>query len=143
MKRLWASIAALAGCSIIAVLAIVACVDLDRGDKIASVVGAITAVAALCISVWQLLRKPKAALPKVVASGEGAIAAGGNVTGNAIGNHSSVTGIAVPSGASPPTPPANVHAHGDRSVASANSIENNAIGEYSRRGDGDPAPVMK
>lgn len=84
--RVTAVVAGLAavGLTLLAVLA-----DLSVAGRAASVTGA---VVGLAVSIVTLLRGGGSASGPDVRAGRGGIAAGGNITGSAIGNSSRVTG---------------------------------------------------
>jgi hypothetical protein len=123
-------------------LSVVAVLDPDVGDRTASVVGAVVAVAGLALSLITLLVTPAGGgqgtgAVTVRARGRGAVAAGRSVRGNAIGDRARVTGLptaADPSAAvSRPPGGQDVTARGEGSVSAGEDIVDNAIGEDSER----------
>ncbi|MFE2534709.1 hypothetical protein [Streptomyces sp. NPDC059371] len=122
-------------------LVAVAVLDLDEGDRTASVVGAVVAVIGLALSVIILLMTPAGGTQSanvVRAQGRGALAAGRSVQGNAIGKGAKVTIAptpppAPPAGAAPPAGRRDVTARGEGAVSAGEDIVDNAIGEDSER----------
>ncbi|MFF1920976.1 hypothetical protein ACFVW8_10445 [Streptomyces sp. NPDC058221] len=110
-------------------------VNPDMADRTASVIGAIVGLAAVVLAVIALVRSPGTSGDgRRVRSGRGGIAAGGNITGSAIGDRSSVVG---PPTARAPAPPAggrdaDVRAGRD-GIAAAGDIADNALGDDSER----------
>ncbi|MDV9202715.1 hypothetical protein [Streptomyces sp. Wh19] len=68
------------GLALVAVLA-----DLDTAGQAASVVGSVVGLAALLVSVVTLFRGGGSGSGRRVRAGRGAVAAGGNITGSALG----------------------------------------------------------
>lgn len=136
----WASAglcaAVLAGLAIVAVV-----VDLDTADRAASVVGAALGVVGLLVSVYALFRPSPSPSPsgtgttrRVRSRGRRAMAAGGNINGNAFGTRATVRPSA-PTAA--PTPPADdvegdVQAFGRDALGAAGGISRNAFVDNSR-----------
>ncbi|MFJ6902575.1 hypothetical protein [Streptomyces hokutonensis] len=123
---------AAAGLTLVAVLA-----DLDTAGQAASVAGAVVGLAALLVSVIALLRSSgsggSSGGGRKVRTGRGGVAAGGNITGSAIGKNSKVTGPRT----RPGTPSAardgdDVRA-GRNGVATGGDITDSALGEGSER----------
>ncbi|GHH81365.1 hypothetical protein GCM10018793_38540 [Streptomyces sulfonofaciens] len=143
-RRVWV-VGGLCGSAAVGLLAVSVLVDLDTGDRVASVVGAVVGLAGLAVSVWTAVRdgQPGPGAPSgggtrrtVRARGRGAVAAGGDVSGNAVGDRSRVTRTAAP--ASPPgggrTPPpgrSEVAARGPGAVAAGGEASGNAVGSGS------------
>ncbi|MFC5664963.1 hypothetical protein ACFP3U_18485 [Kitasatospora misakiensis] len=101
--------------------------DAAGAERASAVVGAVVGLAGLVISVFALRRDGGAA---VRAGGRGAVAAGGSVTGNAIGADSRVAGVArAPRGV--PGPGRAVSAQGEGAVAAGGDVTGNAVGEGS------------
>ncbi|MEU7584339.1 hypothetical protein AB0B50_42930 [Streptomyces sp. NPDC041068] len=114
------------GLTLVAVL-----VDLDTADRAASVVGAVTGLVALGFSAYALAKPGGGHEVHVVrARGRGAVAARGDVSGNAFGERSRAVG-----GPQPPSgrrsPGGTVSARGDGAVASDGSVRGNAFGDGS------------
>lgn len=129
---MWAG--AVLGISVAVALVLVAVlVDLDTGDRVASVAGSVTGLAGFTVALVALLREPAAAVgPGVVASGERAIGIGGGVRGVlSTGDGAALSAPAVgpatpaPSGGSPtPTPtPDPVSAAGDRAIGIGGALD--------------------
>lgn len=123
-KRLLRSGIAVAGSGVGALLA-VAVSDLGKADQIASVTGAVLALAGLGLSLWAQFGRSGG----VEAAGSRAVAAGGNigvaVTGD--GARAPVAPPAMPAGG--PTAPGPVTASGDRSVAAGGDIGSVSTGD--------------
>jgi hypothetical protein len=79
--------------------------DLDTGDKVASMVGAVLAGAGLMVATLSLVRDNTQPAGLKVRAGQGGVAAGGSITGSALGANSRVS-------AQPPTGPATTGAAG-------------------------------
>lgn len=132
MARTWTGVTAVvAGAATLGLVLVAVLADLDTAGQAASVVGAVVALAALVVSVLALGGTP--APGRRVRAGRGAVAAGGDITGSALGAHSKVTG--------PRTPPAparhtqaDVHATRD-GIATGGDITDSALGEGSERRD--------
>ncbi|WP_141753922.1 hypothetical protein [Streptomyces luteocolor] len=123
------------GLTLVAVL-----VDLDTADRAASLVGAVAGLAGLGFSAHALTRADGGgggAAQVVRARGCGAVAARGDVTGNAFGDHGrAVGGQPSPSGGPGPaggSGPAGgtVSARGEGAVASGGDVRGNAFGDGS------------
>ncbi|MEV6248251.1 hypothetical protein AB0M38_18930 [Streptomyces sp. NPDC051742] len=120
----------IAGAGVVALLA-VAVVDLGKADQIASVTGAVLAVAGLGLSLWAQFGRGGRATP-VEASGTRSVAAGGGI--GAV-----VTGDGVQAPPAMPVPPAMptggpaatgpVTASGERSVAAGGDIGSASTGD--------------
>ncbi|WP_241776092.1 hypothetical protein [Streptomyces exfoliatus] len=116
-----------AGTGVGALLA-VAVSDLGKADQIASVTGAVLALAGLGLSLWAQFGSRGQAAP-VVASGTRSVAAGGSIG-------VAVTGDGVRAPAAPPAMPSAgptaagpVTASGDRSVAAGGDIGSVSTGD--------------
>lgn len=132
MKPLYAvSVAVLSGL-VVAALLVITFLDLDRGNKVATVVAGIVAVITLALSTMQVLRDSKKR-GRTIAATNGSVAAGGNVRGNAFGDKSVVTMTADSSVPSSPVAEVDVLSEGGSSIAAAGSVEDNAFGRDSRR----------
>ncbi|MEU6826226.1 hypothetical protein ABZ921_36910 [Streptomyces atriruber] len=140
-----AGAAAAVGLTLVALL-----VDLDTADRVASLVGAVAGLAGLGFSAYALVQPDGSgsgggngsgngggSARVVRARGRGAVAAGGDVTGNAFGASSrTVNGRPGPQ---PPTPrpstPGSVGGHvsarGDGAVAAEGDVRGNAFGDGS------------
>ncbi|MFB8239114.1 hypothetical protein ACFC58_21455 [Kitasatospora purpeofusca] len=128
--------AGVAGLVLVAVL-----VDLDTADRVASVVGAVVALVGLVLALWQLQGSSPGSRTKVRGGRAGSVTAGGDMTGNAIGEGSRVTGAPVVPAAGPqpgvpqPGAPAGgteVVGGGKGSVTAGGNMTGNAIGARSR-----------
>ncbi|MCY0933059.1 hypothetical protein [Streptomyces sp. H34-S4] len=115
---------------------IVAVVDLDTGDRTASIIGAVLAAVGLVVSVLALARQSRgdSSSGRRVQAERG-VAAGGNVANNAIGRNSRVDGSASPA-ASPGATTGDSGAvdvqAGPGGVAAGGDIAGNAIGDDSQ-----------
>ncbi|MEU9085448.1 hypothetical protein [Streptomyces sp. NPDC048357] len=141
-KAMWA-VAALCGVTAIG-LVVFAAFNLDSADKTASVVAAAAAVADLALATYVVLQAlGDTGAGGVRARGKGAIAAGGSISGNAIGARSKVEAPAAPTApaapaappatpaASPAAAPPQAEAYGDGAVAAAGDVSGNALGDDS------------
>ncbi|WP_405003316.1 hypothetical protein OHV13_02035 [Kitasatospora purpeofusca] len=142
--RVWAlrCVVALCAAGVIGLVLVAVLVDLDTADRWASVVGAVVAMVGLVLALWQLQRPAPG--PRTVVRGgrEGAVTAGGNMIGNAIGARSRVTGTpAVPAPVPAPGPQPGAPAGGQEvvgggkgSVTAGGDMVGNAIGDESEVG---------
>ncbi|MFD6937319.1 hypothetical protein ACFWAP_14375 [Streptomyces goshikiensis] len=137
-KAMWA-VATLCGVTGMG-LVVFASFNLDSADKTASVVAAVAALADLGLGTYAVLQALGEAGGGVRARGTRAIAAGGSISGNAIGARSKVDASAVlpappatpaASSASPAAAPPPVEASGDGTVAAAGDVSGNALGDDS------------
>ncbi|GHE92649.1 hypothetical protein GCM10017776_06310 [Streptomyces griseoluteus] len=130
MTRTWVwATAVVAGAGAVGLALVALLADLDTAGQAASVVGAVVALAALVVSVLALGGTP--APRRRVRAGRGAVAAGGNITGSALGDNSKVTGPRTPSTAARRTHD-DVHAARD-GIATGGDITDSALGEGSER----------
>ncbi|WP_135785854.1 hypothetical protein [Streptomyces bauhiniae] len=129
MARIWTWVTAVvAGAATLGLVLVAVLADLDTAGQAASVVGAVVALAALVVSVLAL---GGTAPGRRVRAGRGAVAAGGNITGSALGTNSKVTGPHTP-----PTPARRPHddVHASRdAIATGGDITDSALGEGSER----------
>lgn len=120
------------GLTLLAVLA-----DLDTAGKAASVAGAVVGLAALLVSVIALLRSGSSGGSsgggRKVRTGRGGVAAGGNITGSALGKNSKVTGPRTRPGAPPAARDGDDVRAGRDGVATGGDITDSALGEGSER----------
>ena len=119
----------------IGLIALVVIKDLNTASLAASVVGAIAGIAGAVFAAVPLFREPVpggGAGIRRVRAGRGAIAAGGDITGKAIGANSKVTGQPA-SGRTPAKPGQDSRdiKAGRDSIAAGGDITGNAIGEGS------------
>ncbi|MEV5979801.1 hypothetical protein [Streptomyces sp. NPDC052114] len=118
------------GLTLVAVL-----VDLDTADRAASLVGAVAGLAGLGFSAHALTRPGGGggggAHVVVRARGRGAVAARGDVTGNAFGDSSRAVGGQPPSSGGAGSPGGTVSARGEGAVASGGDVRGNAFGDGS------------
>ncbi|MGI5048376.1 hypothetical protein ACM9HD_33780 [Streptomyces sp. JAC25] len=131
----WA-VAAVAGV-VSAGLIVALVVNPDMADRTASVTGAIVGLAAFVLAVITLVRSSGTGSGtgggRRVRAGQGGIAAGGNITGNAIGDRSKVVG--------PPTQAGTAAASGQDTdvraardgLAAGGDVPDNALGDDSER----------
>lgn len=144
-RRLGLAWCGLAVCVLVIVGVVVAALrDLKTGDQIASVVAAVVALIGLGVSIWTLTRSAPAVSDKgsmttakrrVTVRGRGAVGAGGDIRGNAIGPRAAAD-ISRSTKNYPPAGPAvhgKVRATGAGSVSAGGDITDNAIGEDSTR----------
>lgn len=125
------SVAVLCGVVSVGLVVLVAVRDLDTGDRTASIVGAVAGLAGLAVSVYFGLRQQAGAKTVVRATGPGATAVRGRVTGNAFGARSKVTSS--PGGAIGTTAPGDgeVSARGSGAFAADGEVSANAFGDDS------------
>ncbi|MFJ7199759.1 MULTISPECIES: hypothetical protein [unclassified Streptomyces] len=116
------------GLVLVAVLA-----DLDTAGQAASVVGSVVALVALLVSVVALLRGGGSASGRRVRGGRGAVVAGGDITGSALGKESKVTGPRTPSRRGSSRRDGNDVRAGRDGVAAGGDITDSALGEGSER----------
>lgn len=141
LARRWAwLVAGVCGIAAVGLVAVTVLVDLDTGDRLASVTGSVVALVVAAVSVVVGVRQGGGAADAgtdagggVRAHGRGAVAAGGNVSGNAVGARSRVARRAsapptsTPVAASQPQ----VTASGRGAVAAGGDVAGNAIGNGS------------
>lgn len=138
-------LAAGSGVTITALL-LVTLLNLDRGIKIATILGTAVAVVTLAVAIAQLI-KSSAKSASVRASGDGSISAAGDITGNALGQGSEVLGKPSPSGTTKSKhAPADISSQGRGTIASGGSIDGNALGKHStvshkNQGSSPDAPI--
>ncbi|WP_406097042.1 hypothetical protein [Kitasatospora purpeofusca] len=101
--------------------------DAAGAERASAVVGAVVGLAGLVASVFALRQGGGAT---VRAGGRGAVAAGGNVIGNAIGADSRVTEVDLAERGAP-GPGRAVSARGEGAVAAGGDVTGNALGEGS------------
>ncbi|MDY0815320.1 hypothetical protein [Kitasatospora purpeofusca] len=138
--RIWAlrCVVGLCAAGAIGLVLVAVLVDLDTADRVASVGGAVVALAGFVLALWQLQRPAPG--PRTVVRGgrAGAVTAGGDMVGNAIGARSRVTGAPpVPAPAPQPGAPAGgqeVVGGGKGSVTAGGNMVGNAIGDESEVG---------
>ncbi|MFF7777537.1 hypothetical protein ACFZCG_24375 [Streptomyces tanashiensis] len=123
----------------VGLLVVLVVADLDTGDKVASLVGAILAGAGLVVAVLSLVRDNAPPVGREVRAGQGGVAAGGDITGSALGASSRVS-------TQPPGGPAPVDAAGavgppagsgsviadPGGIAAGGDISGSALGEGSQ-----------
>jgi hypothetical protein len=132
-RTVWA-VAGVCGLTAVGLVVVAVLVDLDTGDRVASIVGAIVGLMGCALSVYFGMRQAGGGDITVRARGRGAVAAGEDVAGNAVGKNSKVTRTATPPAPAhmPPTPLRHqVTAHGSGTVAAGGNTTGNAIGEAS------------
>ncbi|MEU6878462.1 hypothetical protein [Streptomyces sp. NPDC046712] len=118
-----------AACAVALVLVAVL-VDLDTGDRVASVAGAVAGLVGLAWSVVAL--RPSGDAAGVRSRGRGAVAVGGDVTGSAPGRNSKVYGRSTPPARDGGTAAAGpVSAEGDGAFAAGGDVTGSALGEGS------------
>lgn len=125
--------------AVVVAFGIASVLDLDVADHAASVAVAITAVLGVAASSIDLLRTRHGGADgrdatEVCARGKGALAAGGDVRGNAIGAGSSVTSPTSVGRLERERPAGRATADGDGSIAATGDIVDNAIGSRSSHG---------
>jgi hypothetical protein len=142
-RRACAWILALVSFAVVTTLIVEAVSDLQVADRTASVAGGCAGVIGLALSAFGLLKATtpasrKATSVDVRAEGAVAVAAGGSVNGNAIGDRSTVTGgrsVGAPVRRSAPGSSTRAVAEGDKAVAAGGDVSGNAIGHDSTRRD--------
>ncbi|MFE9436568.1 hypothetical protein [Streptomyces sp. NPDC006640] len=114
------------------VLAVVA--DPGTTERTVGVAGAVIAMASLLVAVIALFRGAGGpAAGRRVRGGRGSVAAGGNITGSAIGRNSKVTGPRTTPGATTVRPDADDVRAGRDGIAAGGDITDSALGEGSER----------
>ncbi|MFD8291110.1 hypothetical protein ACFV2B_23205 [Streptomyces lavendulae] len=122
----------------VGLLVVLVVADLDTGDKVASIVGAVLAGAGLVVAVLSLLRDSAPPVGQEVRAGQGGVAVGGNITGSALGTNSHVSAqppvAGAPGGAGPVAP---VQGNGSvvadpGGIAAGGDISGSALGEGSQ-----------
>lgn len=90
---LWAvrGVVVAAALTVVGLLMVLFLADLDAGDKVASIVGAVLAGAGLVVAMLSLVRDNTPPVGHEVRAGQGSVAAGGNITGSALGARSRVS----------------------------------------------------
>jgi hypothetical protein len=128
---LWV-VTGLCGLTALGLAAVTVLVDLDTGDKVASIVGAVAGLIGCMISIYFGTRQAQQN-GAIQARGRGAVAAGRNITGNAIGKNSKVTSASQNAASIPrlAAPSPQVSAHGRGAVSGGHDVTGNAIGEGS------------
>ncbi|MFF3959440.1 hypothetical protein ACFYY1_40630 [Streptomyces sp. NPDC001890] len=116
------------GLVLVAVLA-----DLDTAGQAASVVGSVVTLVALLVSVVALFRGGGSAGGRRVRGGRGAVVAGGDITGSALGKDSKVTGPRTPSRRGSSRRDGDDVRAGRDGVAAGGDITDSALGEGSER----------
>ncbi|MFF4253164.1 hypothetical protein ACFY1L_18350 [Streptomyces sp. NPDC001663] len=130
----WAA-AGMCAAVLVGLVVVAVAVNLDTADRTASVVGAALGAVGLFVSVFTLFRPSLGAgrTRRVQSHGRGAMAAGGNIEGNAFGPRSEVR--PTPSGTPPASPAAtgdmDVQAHGPGALSAGGDISRNAFGDDS------------
>ncbi|MCX5610068.1 hypothetical protein OHB39_21155 [Streptomyces sp. NBC_00047] len=129
-------VAVLAGVLAVGLIGVAALVDLETGDRTASIVGAVVSLAGLVVAVIALAQTSSGSGSgggRRVRAGRGGVAAGGDLTGNAIGRGSTVVGpqSATRAGGLRGRA-ADVYAGRD-GVAAAGDVRDNALGDDSER----------
>ncbi|MGW7449878.1 hypothetical protein [Streptomyces sp. NPDC054787] len=150
-RRVWVA-GGVCGLVAVGLVMVAVFVDLDTGDRTASIAGAVIGLAGCLLSVYFGTRGSASGSGAVRARGRGAVAAGGSVSGNAVGKNAKVTRTANPSAPAPAAPapaapapaapapaapaPAvsqpEVTARGAGAVAAGTDVTHNAIGEGSQ-----------
>jgi hypothetical protein len=138
VRRLAAWVVGVISLGVIVALIVTAVFDLQKGDSTASVTAGVVAVVGLAISAITLIMSrapggPPPARAQVRSKGRGAIAAGGNVSGNAIGKDAKVTGLSIGPATRSRGERSDVAAEGSGAISAGGDITDNAIGEGSER----------
>ncbi|MGW1642942.1 hypothetical protein [Streptomyces lavendulae] len=122
----------------VGLLVVLVVADLDTGDKVASIVGAVLAGAGLVVAVLSLLRDSAPPVGREVRAGQGGVAVGGNITNSALGTNSQVSAqppvAGAPGGAGPVAPvPGNGSVVADPGgIATGGDISGSALGDGSQ-----------
>ncbi|MFI9391988.1 hypothetical protein [Streptomyces bauhiniae] len=123
--------AVVAGAATLGLVLVAVLADLDTAGQAASVVGAVVALAALVVSVLALFGSGTPTPGRRVRAGRGAVAAGGNITGSALGQNAKVTGPRTP--ATPARRPHDDIRAARDGIAAGGDITDSALGEGSER----------
>jgi hypothetical protein len=131
-RTVWV-IGALCALSTIGLVLVSLLVDLDTGDRVASIAGAAAGIVGCALSVYFGMQQNTSSRIAVQARGRGAVAAGRNATGNAVGKNSKVTRTAPSAG---PTQPhtsrhGEISATGSGAAAAGYDATSNALGKGS------------
>lgn len=126
---LW-STAVLCAAAGVGLVVVAVVVDLDTADRAASVVGGVVALCGTVLTVYQVLSAGGAATG-IRAQGARAVAAGGSISGNAMGTRSRVVGSAAGSAPGSAVTGGSVEAVGDGALAAGQGVSGNAIGDDS------------
>ncbi|MFE1198445.1 hypothetical protein ACFW6E_37835 [Streptomyces olivaceoviridis] len=136
--RVWVWVTAVVtGLAAVGLTLLVILADLDTAGQAASVAGAVVGLAALMVSIIALQRGGGSGggsgSDRTVRSGRGGVAAGGNITGSALGKNSKVTGPRTPPGTSSSSRGRNDVRSGQDGIAAGGDITDSALGEGSER----------
>ncbi|MFB6507538.1 MULTISPECIES: hypothetical protein [unclassified Streptomyces] len=129
MARVWVMVVtglATVGLVLVAVLA-----DLNTAGQVASVVGAVVGLAAFLVTLFR--SGGASGGGRRVRAGRGGVAAGGSITGSALGKDSKVTGPRTVPGRSPGRRGGDDVRAGRDGVAAGGEITDSALGEGSER----------
>jgi hypothetical protein len=127
---------------VVVALIVAAAFNLQVGDSTSSVIVGITAVIGFAISTITLITnstkspvRSSAMVTRIRSKGDGALAVGGSIRGNAIGKNSKVAGPAStsPSTAAPSSRGFDVRARGTGAMSAGGDMADNAMGEGSER----------
>lgn len=127
---------------VVIALVTVASIDREVGESVSILISGVTALIGLAVSVVTLLMNPTTAtqtpvgrIARIRARGQGSIAAGGDIRGNAIGKGSKVTDPthAVPATRRSAAPERDVVTKGTGALSAGGDIVDNALGEDSER----------
>nr|WP_161123190.1 hypothetical protein [Streptomyces sp. SID7834] len=109
-------------------------VNPDMADRTASVTGAVVGLAALVLAVITLVHRPgTSGGGRRVVAGRGGLAAGGSITGNAIGNRSKAVGPPTPAGPAPASGQDSYVRAARDGLAAGGDVTDNALGDDSER----------
>ncbi|MEU8621485.1 hypothetical protein [Streptomyces sp. NPDC048623] len=132
-----AGVAAVVAAGLVVVVGVM---DLEQGEKIASVAGAVVSVLLAGFTVATAQPAASAGQGRRIRAGRGATVIDGNVTGSALGRGSKVTGPptaapapAPPTGDATPRPPADGVSGGRDSTVILGDVRDSAIGDQSER----------
>ncbi|GGS15210.1 hypothetical protein Snoj_82890 [Streptomyces nojiriensis] len=132
-RTVWA-VAGLCGLTAVGLLLVAVLLDLDTGDRVASVAGAVAGLLGCALTVYFGMQQGGRVNLSVQAKGRSAVAGGRDVSGNAVGKNSKVTRAANSSASrqvSNARSDAPVSARGHGATAAGGHVTGNAIGEGS------------
>ncbi|GED90800.1 hypothetical protein TNCT6_78850 [Streptomyces sp. 6-11-2] len=134
-SRIWVTVTAVvAGLATVGLTLVAVMKDLDTAVQAATVAGAVATLATLLVSVIALFRGGGGAgSSHRVRAGRGGVAAGGDIIGSALGDHSKVTGPRTRPGTRPARRGTNDVRAGRDGVAAGGDITDSALGEGSER----------
>ncbi|GAA1332929.1 hypothetical protein GCM10009647_073900 [Streptomyces sanglieri] len=134
VARVWVWVTAVvAFLGTVGLVLVVVLADLDTAGQAAGVVGSVVGLVGLLVSVVALFRGGGSASGRRVRAGRGGVAAGGSITGSAVGKESKVNGPRTLPGSVPAPRDGDDVRAGRDGVAAGGDITDSALGEGSER----------